>query len=394
MAPGNPQPDRQAVERLACDLVRIPSVSGSEGAVAERLLEEMQSLGFDEARVDAMGNVIGRVGAPGVPALLYDGHMDTVDVGDLDLWPHDPFAGVVKGNVLYGRGAADMKGSVAAMVHGLGALVPFKESLSSPVYFVGVVQEEPCEGLAIRHIIEVEGIRPRAVIVGEATNLQVARGQRGRLAIEVIVHGRSCHASAPERGTNAIYDAARFVFGLQLLAPQLSSDAFLGQGTIAVTEIESRAGSSNVVPDYCRLHIDRRLSVGDTDTKALTEVRRILSRENIQASVDVPTFRGTSYTGLPVEAIETFPSWSTPESEPLVRRTASAIESVLGYVPRVARWEFSTDGVYTMGTAGIPTVGFGPGEERHAHCVDEQVRLADVYAAARVYARLALEMQK
>jgi putative selenium metabolism hydrolase len=174
----------------------------------------------------------------------------------------------------------------------------------------------------------------------------------------------------------------------------LSSDAFLGQGTIAVTEIESRAGSSNVVPDYCRLHIDRRLSVGDTDSRALAEVRRILSRESIQATVDVPTFKGTSYTGLPVEAVETFPSWSTPETEPLVRRMAVAVESVLGYVPRVGRWEFSTDGVYTMGMAGIPTVGFGPGEERHAHCVDEQVRLADVYAAARVYARLALDMQR
>ena len=259
---------------------------------------------------------------------------------------------------------------------------------------VGVVQEEPCEGLAIRHIIETEGIRPAAVVVGEATNLQVARGQRGRLAIDVAVQGKSCHASAPDRGTNAIYEAARFVFGLQLLAPQLSSDAFLGPGTIAVTEIESRSGSSNVVPDYCRVHIDRRLSVGDTETKALTEVRRILSRENIQAEVEVPTYKSMSYTGLPVEAVEAFPAWSTPESEPLVRRTAAAIESVLGYVPRVARWEFSTDGVYTMGIAGIPTVGFGPGEERYAHCVDEQVRLADVYAAARVYARLALDMQK
>ncbi|MFO7697397.1 MAG: YgeY family selenium metabolism-linked hydrolase, partial [Anaerolineae bacterium] len=387
MAPNIPQPDRDAVETLACDLVRIPSVSGSESAIADRLLEEMQRLGYDEARLDAMGNVIGRVGPSGVPSLLFDGHMDTVGVGDLELWPHDPFSGSVESGVLFGRGAADMKGGLAAMVHGLGALVPLKSSLSAPVYFVGVVQEEPCEGLAIRHIVEVEGIRPKAVVVGEATNLQVARGQRGRLAIEVIVHGKSCHASAPERGTNAIYDAARFVFGLQLLAPQLSSDAFLGQGTIAVTEIESRAGSSNVVPDYCRIHIDRRLSAGDTDSRALTEVRRILSRESIQASVDVPTYSSTSYTGLPVEAKETFPSWTTPETEPLVRRTAAAIEAMLGYVPRVGKWEFSTDGVYTMGTAGIPTVGFGPGEERYAHCVDEQVRLADVYAAARVYAR-------
>lgn len=390
----NPQPDRQALETFARDLVRIPSLSGAEGAVAERIVVEMQTLGYDEVRVDAMGNVLGRMGPTGSPAILFDGHMDTVDVGDVRQWGDDPFGGVIRDGILYGRGAADMKGGLAAMVHGVGALAQSADALRAPVYVACVVQEEPCEGLAIRHVIEDEGIRPAAVVIGEATGLQVARGQRGRIAIEVAVQGKSCHASAPERGTNAIYEAARFVFGLQLLSPQLASDAFLGQGTIAVTEIESRSGSSNVVPDYCRVLIDRRLTVGDTESKALAEVKRILARENIQATVDVPTFRSTSYTGLAQEAPESFTSWSTPESEKIVRRAIAAIESTLGYVPRLGRWEFSTDGVYTMGTAGIPTIGFGPGEERFAHCVEEQVRLADVYAAARVYGRLALEMQK
>lgn len=390
----NPQPDRQALETFARDLVRIPSLSGAEGAVAERIVDEMQALGYDEVRVDAMGNVIGRMGPEGAPALLFDGHMDTVDVGDARLWEDEPFAGVVRDGILYGRGAADMKGGLAAIVHGVGALASSRNNLKAPVYVACVVQEEPCEGLAIRHVIEVEGIRPAAVVIGEATGLQVARGQRGRIAIEVAVQGKSCHASAPERGTNAIYEAARFVFGLQLLSPQLASDAFLGQGTVAVTEIESRSGSSNVVPDYCRIFIDRRLTVGDTETKALAEVKRILARESIQATIDVPTYRAMSYTGLSQEAPEIYPSWSTPESERVVRRAIAAIESTLGYVPRLGRWEFSTDGVYTMGTAGIPTIGIGPGEERFAHCVEEQVRLADVHAAARVYARLALEMQR
>jgi len=389
-----PQPDREAVQAFARDLVRIPSPSGSEGALAERLATEMQRLGYDEVRVDAMGNVIGRVGAPGDAAVLFDGHMDVVGVGDRRLWSRDPYGGVVEDGVLYGRGAADMKGGLAAMVHGIGALVPHKTSLTGAVYVVGVVHEEPCEGLAIQHVIEAEGLRPRAVVIGEATNLQVTRGQRGRLAIEVTVQGKSCHASAPERGTNAIYEAARFLFGLQLLAPQLASDGFLGQGTVAATEIESRAGSSNMVPDWCRMYIDRRLTMGDTETRALSEIRRILSRESIQASVEVPTYRSVTYTGLAIETLESFPAWSTPETEPIVRRTAAAIEAVLGFVPRIGRWEFSTDGVYTMGRAGIPTVGFGPGEERFAHAMDEQIRLDDIYAAARVYGRLALDMQR
>jgi putative selenium metabolism hydrolase len=307
----SPTVDRQALEQFARDLVRTPSPSGAEGAVAARIASEMQALGYEEVHMDAMGNVLGRMGPAAGKALLYNGHMDTVDVGDLSLWPHEPYGGLVQDGVLYGRGAADMKGGLAAIVHGVGALRPYADSLAGPVYVVGVVQEEPCEGLAMRHIVEVDGLRPAAVVLGEATNLQIARGQRGRIAIEVTVHGKSCHASAPERGTNAIYEAARFVFGLQLLSPQLSTDSFLGQGTIAVTEIESRAGSSNVVPDFCRLYIDRRLTAGDTETKALAEVRRILSRENIQATVEVPVFRATSYTGLDVQAVEEFAYWST-----------------------------------------------------------------------------------
>ncbi|MGI6367601.1 MAG: YgeY family selenium metabolism-linked hydrolase [Anaerolineae bacterium] len=388
-----PQPDRERLDTFCRDLVTIPSCSGSEGALAERIVQEMEALHYDQIRVDDMGNVIGRVGPEGAPAVLFDGHMDTVDVGDRGLWSDDPLAGVVRDGVLYGRGAADMKGGLAAMIHGVGALAGGAHELVHPVYVACVVLEEPCEGLAIRHVIEQEGLRPAYVVLGEPTDLQLSRGHRGRLAIEVAVQGRSCHASAPERGTNAIYEAARFVFGLQLLAPQLTSDALLGQATLAVTEIESRSGSANVVPEYCRLYIDRRLTGGDTEAKALAEIKRILTRESIQADVQVPTFRTQSYTGLEVEALEVFPSWTMAEDDPLVRKAIDTVESTLGYVPRVGHWDFSTDGVYTMGTAGIPTIGFGPGEERYAHSVQEQVRLGDVHAAARVYGRLALSLQ-
>ncbi len=392
MPPTQPSINRDDLDTLTRDLVRIPSPSAQEGALAERIVAEMRALGYDAVDVDAMGNVIGRIGPADGPRLLFNGHMDTVDVGDRSLWEHDPFGGLVRDGVLYGRGASDMKGGLAAMIHAGGALVPLREQLKGSLYVVGVVQEEPCEGLAMRHIIEEEGLRPDWVVLGEATNLQIARGQRGRMEMQVTVRGQSCHASAPERGVNAIYEAARFVFGLQLLAPQLQNDSFLGRGSIAATEILSRAGSHNVVPDFCLVHIDRRLTIGETEAKALTEVRRILTREAIQAEVEVPVHRSVSYTGYEAEAREVFPYWITPDDEPLLRRAAETIEMVLGYAPRLGRWEFSTDGVYTMGVAGIPTIGFGPGEERYAHTVEDQVRLADVYAAARVYARLALEM--
>lgn len=384
--------DRDAMISFLQALVRTPSVSTHEDRVAALVADEMRAVGYDEVRIDRMGNVIGRIG-PGIgKSLLFDGHMDSVDVGDPQSWPRDPYAGDIHHGVLYGRGASDMKGALAAMVYAGKALIDRGVQLGGDLFVVGVVQEEPCEGLAIRHVIENEDVRPDWVVIGEATDLQISRGQRGRIEFRVTVHGRSCHASAPSRGINAIYGAARLVVGVELLALQMNDDAFLGKGSIAVTEISSVAGSRNAVPDACTLYIDRRLTTGDTEVKALAELRQTITREGIKATVAVSEYKGVSYTGLPVSARQYFPYWATAPNHPLVTVTSATIENTLGYIPRLSRWEFSTDGVYTAGVAGIPTIGFGPGEERYAHTVDEQIRLDDVDSSARVYADLATRL--
>ncbi len=374
------------------DLVRIPSPSTREDGMAERLIEEMGRLGFAEVYVDRVGNVIGRIGAGISPKLLYNAHMDTVGIGDPDTWLHDPYGAEIEDGILYGRGAADMKGALAAMVYGAKILIDAGVALKGDLYVVGVVQEEQCEGLAMRVLIEEEGLRPDFVVLGEPTDLQVSRGQRGRLEMKVVARGLSCHASAPERGENAIYSAVRLIFGLEILAPQLAYDPFLGRGSLAVTHIENTAGSRNVVPDTCTFYIDRRLTLGETEVKALAEVQRIIAREGVKAQVEVTEYHSTSRTGYPCRAKECYPPWVLSEGHPLVQAVVKAIRETLGYQPRVGRWAFSTDGVYTMGTAGIPTVGFGPGEERFTHTVDDQVRLDDVVAAAQVYAHLAVEI--
>jgi putative selenium metabolism hydrolase len=393
MAPVWNKIDRNGLSACAQRLVQTPSFSGQEAAVAQLLAEELRAVGF-RVTIDEMGNVIGLLGSGQGPVLLYNGHMDTVGLGDCDLWERDPLGGEVHRGVLYGRGAADMKGALAAMVYGGKALAESGQVLNGTLAVVAVVQEEPCEGLAMRHVIEQTGVRPDWVVLGEATSLQLSRGQRGRVAFEVNIHGRSCHAAAPRLGVNAIYQATRLVMGLELLAPQLNGDSFLGQGTLAVTEIHSAAGSRNAVPDRCTLLVDRRLTIGETETKALAEIKRVLTREGLDATIAVPTERLTSYTGFISEARQVFPFWLTPENEPLLVTAAGAIEANLGYLPRLGRWEFSTDGVYTAGVAGIPTIGFGPGEERFAHTTDEQVRLQDLQAAAQVYADLAVRMLK
>jgi putative selenium metabolism hydrolase len=285
-----------------------------------------------------------------------------------------------------------MKGGLAAMVYGVKALLETGADLAGDLYVVGVVQEEPCEGLGMRVLVEEEGIRPDYVVLCEPSDLQVKLGHRGRLEMKIEVQGKAAHASSPSLGDNAIHNAARLIFGLELLASRLPTDPVLGQGTLAVTEIESEAASRNAVPDCCRFFVDRRLTLGETENKALAEVQNIINTEEMDAEVGVTQYRASSYTGYDCRVRNAFPAWAMAEGHPLVQAAVRCVRETLGYRPRLGRWAFSTDGTYTSGVANIPTVGFGPGEERYAHTLDDHVRLKDVADAARVYARLAIEL--
>jgi len=387
----SPQDQTDLVSFLR-DLVQTPSPSSQEGAVAERIVAEMKRLGFRDVRVDRIGNVVGWIGPGHGPVLMLNGHMDTVRVSDPAAWSHAPFGAEIEDGVLYGVGACDMKSGLAAMVYGAKLLHNAGVCLGGDVVVACVVQEEPCEGLGSRVLIEEEGVRPDWVVLGEPTDLDISRGHRGRLEVRLVTHGCSAHAACPDLGDNAIYTAARLVFGLELLAGQLGSDDFLGSGTLVVTDISSSASSRNAVPDRCELIIDRRLTLGENETMALAEIQRVIAREGVQAEVEVTDYHATSYTGYDCHAREFYPAWVMAKDHPLVMAAASAVRAQLNRRPRVTCWDFSTEGVYTAGVAGIPSVGFGPGDPRQAHTADEHVRLADVHAAAEVYAWLALEL--
>ncbi len=373
-------------------LVQTPSLSGQESSVARMVASEMRSNGFPSVRSDRIGNIIGRYGRPGGPILLLNAHLDTVDIGNPDAWTHDPFSGEVSEGQLYGRGSVDMKGALAAMVHGVGLLAQHGIDLPGEVVVAAVVQQESTEGMAMRVLVEEERIRPDWVILGEPTNLQISRGQRGRMEIQVSTVGRSCHSSTPEQGENALYGAARLIFGIELLNTGLMTDRVLGAGSIAVTELTSVAGSRNVIPDRSNMIIDRRLTLGETAARALSEIEALLQREGIRGQVETGYYRSTSYTGYKTEGPEVYPAWLLPENHPLLTQTSVSLERSLGRKPAVGTWAFSTDGVYTMGEAGIPTVGFGPGDARSAHTADESISLADVHQAAQTYANLAIDL--
>lgn len=384
--------DAEELSQLAAELVRIPSLPGDEGAMAARLLEAMKRAGFQDIWTDRVGNVIGRYGTGRGPALLLDGHMDTIDVGDPAAWLHPPFAGVVEDGFLYGRGAVDMKGALASMIYGVKLLADADVRLDGDLYVAFVVQEEPCEGMAIRSLIEDEGLQPAFVVLGEPTNLGIYLGQRGRVELLLTAYGRAAHAATPDQGLNAIYAAARVVFGIELLANQLLTDPVLGQGSVAVTHVVSTAGSRNAIPDRCSLVIDRRLTLGETEARAIAEIQQIVKREGVRADIATVEHEMNSYNGCVIRGRKYYPPWLMSEQAPLVRAAVRAVERVLGARPRLGVWQFSTDGAYTMGVAGIPTIGFGPGDEHLAHTADERIALADLAYAARGYAHLAVEL--
>jgi putative selenium metabolism hydrolase len=377
---------RDDVTGFLRDIIAIPSPSCREKNVAERVVTEMNRLGYDEAFIDPMGNAIGRIG-DGALKLVLDAHMDTVGIGDPGAWPHDPFTGKLDDGIVYGRGASDNKGAVAAEVYG-GKLMKDRslDGADVTVYVVGTVMEEDCDGLALGYVLSETISDVNAVLLGECTNLAVYRGHRGRMEIRVTTKGSSAHASAPERGDNAVAAMAPVVTEIGSLNERLRNDDFLGKGTIAVTKIECDTASLNAIPDRCSIYLDRRLTEGETLDSAIEEVASLASAKN--CAIEVLTYAEPAYTGLVLETEKYFPTWTLEVEHPLVRAGVSAAEIALGSSPSVDKWTFSTNGVSSAGRLGIPTIGFGPSEERWAHTVDDQCPVDHLVAAMAFYAAL------
>ncbi len=383
--------ERQALLDFTRALVRTTSFPGDEGAVAALIMDEMRRLDFDAVWMDDAGNVIGRIGPHTGPTLMFNSHMDTVEVADPAAWRVDPFGADVQDGRLYGLGACDMKSGLAATIHAAALLKKRGVSLEGPLLVACVGLEEPAEGTCTRVLFEEDHLYPDWVVIAEPSNLQVVRGQRGHVEMTLNIRGRSAHSSAPELGSNAIYTAAHLIFNLEILAGQLVDDTFLGPGILAVTEIHSHGVSRNAIPNSCEMTLDRRLTVGETEAMALLEVQRIITREGANAEVKVIEEEVTTHTGKTYRVRRTSLPWALEERHPLVRAMLQAARTT-GLRPGTTRWHFATEGAYTAAVAQVPTVGFGPGNPALPHTINEHVEIAQIYAAAQTYATLALQL--
>lgn len=371
------------------ELVKIKSLSTREKEVQLRLKEQMEQAGFDEVRIDGLGNVIGRIGN-GNKILAIDGHMDTVDIGNPENWSFDPFGGEIKDGFVHGRGTVDQEGGPAAFVTAGRILKELSFDGDLTIYFVGSVMEEDCDGLCWKYLIEEEKIRPDFVISTEPTNLGIYRGHRGRMEIHVSFYGVSAHGSAPERGKNAIYMASRAALEIEKLNERLAYDDFLGKGSVTISEIVSGSPSLCAVADFARLHLDRRLTWGETKESALKEIEEIVSGMN--AKVEVLNYSEKAYTGLEYGMEKYYPTWKIEESHQLVQVAAATFEKLFDTKPRIDKWTFSTNAVTITGMYGIPTIGFGPGNEVLAHAPNEKVPVDDLVKASAFYAGMAFKL--
>lgn len=363
-------------------LIRTPSISGDECAVVDVILREMRAAGFDGFWRDDCGSAVGVIlGAEPGPTLLLCGHCDTVGIAAGVDWRHAPFGGELEDGWIFGRGAADMKGALAAMIHAAGAIERVK--LRGRVVVAATVMEENLEGAALRGIMD--GIRPDFVVIGEATELNLNRGGRGRAEIHLETVGRPAHSSTPEVGRNAVLDMLPIVAAAAALP--VRDDPLLGPAICALTDIISDPYPGySVIPSRCRVTYDRRLLPGEMPGAVLAEFERLAAAGNPGAELHVRLAEGAhrTYTGQTLRGPKFLPAWVYPAEHAFVQAALRGVQAA-GLAPALGAYRFCTDAAYSAGVAGIPTVGFGPGREQDAHVIDERVLVDALLAARRGY---------
>ncbi|WP_341466988.1 YgeY family selenium metabolism-linked hydrolase [Clostridium transplantifaecale] len=378
----------EQVISLCQKLVQQKSYSGEESGVVSVLSENMKQMGFDEVTVDKYGNIIGCIKGkrPG-KKILFDGHIDTVPVTEETEWTYPPFAAEIHDGKIYGRGTSDMKGAVAAMTCAASSYAKDTDKdFAGEIYVAGVVHEECFEGVAAREISK--NVRPDYVVIGEASELNLKIGQRGRAEIVVETFGKPCHSANPEKGINAVYKMAKVIEVIRTLTP--THHPVLGDGILELTDIKSAPyPGASVVPEYCRATYDRRLLVGETKESVLAPINELLEKlmaEDPQLKVKASYALGKEkcHTGNEIEGERFFPGWLYDKDDEFVQDVYKKLQEK-GFTPEITQYNFCTNGSHYAGEAGIKTFGLGPSKENLAHTLNEYVELDQLTKVTECY---------
>jgi acetylornithine deacetylase len=377
--------DRSFVLEVLKELVATNSVNPEVGkgpgefALANVLFDRLASIVPLDVRrqhaADERSNVVAILKGTGSGrSLMLNGHMDTVGVDGMTINPFNPF---VENGLLHGRGACDMKGGIAAMIGAAKSLAAAESKLRGDVILSFVVDEEHMS-LGIEKL--VEQYKADAAIVGEPTHMDIAAAHKGFLWIAVEFKGKAAHGSVPEKGVDAIVDAAGLVSQLSELQDRLNTYAhpLLGAPKIHTSTIEGGIHWS-IIPDHCVLRLERRTIPGETATSAMKEIQQLIDEIKEQN----PNFNATA------RVVFERPPLETAQTEPIVQELQQAIRAVTGINARVVGVPYWTDGAILAQSGSIPTCIFGPGDISVAHSPDEYVTVEDVLRAGEVYASVA-----
>ena len=383
--------NREECIRFLQDLISIPSPSREEGDAARFLADKMDEFNYTTARVDSLNDAMGTIkGTGGGRSFLLNGHIDHVPVGDMV----DPYSGKIMdgeelgdhGEVIYGRAACDMKGAVAAMVLAGRAMNELGIRLKGDYMVAGVAFEE-VGGAGTKSTIIDSQFLADVVLIGEATDMQLALGHRGSMKFGVTVHGRACHASAPERGINALYKAMKMITKIKdELAPSTPVHPIYGKPSMVVTQITVSPEASNVVPEECKFWIDCRNHPEFSANDLFQSLNDIID----ELKADDPEFDATVIPTPLIEERSFSGFYTDPDETPVVGEVVEAITESYKE-PRKGIWTFATDGRF-YSHLGIPVIGFGPGEEEYAHTQRDHIRVQDYLDTIKVYVGLACKI--
>lgn len=369
---------------FARNLVRIKSLSGQEGEIISFIEKKMIAIGYDEVIIDSMGNLVGKIG-DGKKSVLLDSHVDTVDVKDEELWEIPPFSGEIVNRRLHGRGSVDMKSGAAASIYAghLAKKLGFSEGKT--IYITCTVLEEDCDGENLKHLFRELQLRPDFVVICEPSNNLITPGHKGKAQLTVRTHGISAHASAPEKGVNAIYEMAGIIRRVDKTNLGLMKKGDL-HGTLVMSGISGISASLNAVPSGCEAYLDRRIVPGETEEDISLEMEQLIKGKN--ASWEVGTLRRKSWTGMEIRYKPFHLAWKTDLNHELSKACIAAYKENFGKEPvEFGFWDFSTNAVTPVGM-GIPVIGFGPGDYKLAHMRNEFCEIAQITDACNFYARV------